>query len=446
MASLDASQSPDTKNLLLDAENNLDDYDIAITHDSNIELKGRNMVKSFFHNVRKYKSLSDSETRRWLENLPFHMRKDAIPLFVDGNSEDNSIEYQLHPSYTFLEPIKAATRPHTQFFRLYTNDHLLESPDLVMGIGRLFANYRNGDERRTSKWTGYEVFVDQTLALWMVFDTRSINPRALDWYPQPCRLSLLISSDSDETGKDPRDVSEERRYDIACFLPSLCDLPNFEFERAWKTVQKTGKSGKMTIGLVDKSEAEKRLSKYPILDNSDQSKAERQLLKHPTLDISQKVLDDLRKAILIAVNDDKTGGRALITLIARYGGNPSLIKKVITPKVIFVAVRNELFGEEIVSILVKAFPDEVCDSLSTRSVEAAAGNGTYGRQIMEKFLVTFGKLFWESMSPAAVYTAITNERCGSQILTLLFDNDRQRRGLMEGRRGHGIGTDLQGTY
>ena len=215
------------------------------------------MVKKFLQDVRKHKSLADHETRSWLGNLPFHMRKDAIPLFVDGDdSGDDSKEYQLHPCYTFLELRKEATRPHNELLRLYINNNMLEAPDLVIGIGRLFVNYRIGEAGRTSKWTGYEVFVDRELALWMVFDTQSLNPRAADWYPLPCRLSHSIPADSDDAQRALSYVSKERRLDIACFLPSLRDLADAKFKTAGEMVRKTRKSGKMTVGEVEQSEAE----------------------------------------------------------------------------------------------------------------------------------------------------------------------------------------------
>jgi hypothetical protein len=203
------------------------DYDIAITHDRNAKLKGLPMVEKFFKDVREHKSLADHKTCSWLGDLPFYMCEDAIPLFVD-DSGDDSEDYQLHPCYTFLDLDKTARQPHDELFRLSIDNNMLEVPNLVTGIGRLFVNVSNGKAGRTSKWTGYEVFVDQKLALWMVFDRHSINPLAADWYPFPCRPSHPILQDSGDEQRDLRYASKKRLFDIACFLPSLRDLANAE--------------------------------------------------------------------------------------------------------------------------------------------------------------------------------------------------------------------------
>ena len=71
---------------------------------------------------------------------------------MNGNSHgDDSEDYQLHPHYTLLELSKAAAQPHSELCRLSIDDSVLEDPDLVIGIGRLFVN--TGDHRagRTSK-------------------------------------------------------------------------------------------------------------------------------------------------------------------------------------------------------------------------------------------------------------------------------------------------------
>ncbi|KAI4161634.1 MAG: hypothetical protein LQ342_004775 [Letrouitia transgressa] len=241
-------------------ENDFGDFDIAITHDRNAKLKGRHAVEKFFKDVREHRSLADHKTRSWLGNLPFYIREDAIPLFVDGDDhEDDSKDYQLHPRYTLLELGKTATQPHNELCRLSIDDNMLEDPNLVIGIGRLFVNVSNGKAGRTSKWTGYEVFVDKQLALWMVFDRRSINPRAADWYPLSCRLSRPIPQDSGNEQRVLSFTSKVPRFDIACFLPSLRDLADAEFSTASEKVQEKMRSGKMRVCQVERSEVDKLL-------------------------------------------------------------------------------------------------------------------------------------------------------------------------------------------
>ncbi|OAL29577.1 hypothetical protein AYO22_01991 [Fonsecaea multimorphosa] len=91
-----------------------------------------------------------------------------------------------------------------------TNQGLIHA----IGIGRLFVNVSDAEDQRISKWTGYEVFVDWDLALWMVFDPHSLNPRAKGWYPEYCTLahpSLKISSKKVQL---PSDESKTHLFDI----------------------------------------------------------------------------------------------------------------------------------------------------------------------------------------------------------------------------------------
>lgn len=211
------------------------------------------------------------------------MRDDAVPLFVDGDEHGHDSEdYQLHPHHTMLERGKTVTKPHYELLSLSIDGNTLEDPNLVIGIGRLFVNASHGKAERTSKWTGYEVFVDKELALWMVFDRLSIDPRASDWYPISCRLSHPILQDSDDY------ASKARRFDIACFLPSLRDLADAEFKTASEKVQEKFRSGKIRICQVDRSDVDKLLG---------------------TKVAPQEVLDDslkqLHPAILDAISDDR---------------------------------------------------------------------------------------------------------------------------------------------
>ena len=178
------------------------------------------------------------------------MHGDAIPLIVDGDDHsDDSVDYQLHPHYTLLEPGKTARKPYNELCRLSINGNTLEDANLVIGIGRLFVIVGNGRAGRTSRWTSYEVFVDKELALWMVFDRYPIDPQAEDWYPFSCRLSHPTLQDS---GAEQRVINcrlKALHFDIACFLPSLRHPANAGFKTASEKVQETIQCGGMRVSL-----------------------------------------------------------------------------------------------------------------------------------------------------------------------------------------------------
>ena len=188
------------------------------------------------------------------------MREEAIPLFVDeDDSRDDSEGYQLHPHYAWMEDRKTATEPDNELCRLSINSNTLKDPNLVIGLGRLFASFRNAKAARTCKRTGYEVSVNKELASWMVFDRHSNNLRAEDWYPIPCRLSHTTLQDYSEEQRVMSYISKERRFDIACFLPSLRDLSNADFKTASEKVQEGNRCGDMRVCEVERKEIDKLL-------------------------------------------------------------------------------------------------------------------------------------------------------------------------------------------
>ena len=101
--------------------------------------------------------------------------------------------------------------------------------------------------------------MDQELALWMVFDRRSIDPRAAGWYPLPCRLLRPFLKDAGAERRNLSYVSKEPPFDIACFLPSLRDLAEAEFETASEKIQEKPRSGEVRVCQVERSEVEKLL-------------------------------------------------------------------------------------------------------------------------------------------------------------------------------------------
>lgn len=159
------------------------EYDLAVEHFRNQELRQRDVVKEFFAKIKTMESsLWDQDTREWLALLPFHIREEAIPLLesnIDGVFED----YQLHPSYSWLTPGKSAKDPDFLFYRLSCAENIsiaLQIPNLFIPLGRLFVNAKNGkgnrfdkercnsNRSRLTRWTGYELFLGNDKAVWMV--------------------------------------------------------------------------------------------------------------------------------------------------------------------------------------------------------------------------------------------------------------------------------------
>ncbi|KAN0075068.1 hypothetical protein V8E54_007679 [Elaphomyces granulatus] len=224
-----------------DYENIEVEWDLAITHRCNADLRRRNKVKKFFDKVKNIKSIWDKDTREWLAGLPRTMRGEAIPLFesnIDGDSED----YQLHPNYSWLTPGVNAEDPDNDFYQLSDTELQVSQNCLFMPLGRMFVNAANGNERafenssRLTRWTGYEVFVTNDLGLWIVFDGHSLASRAPLWYPVPAGLTA------------------EFEQGIACILPALNELEHATFGNARESMKTTYQSGLKIINEVNKSD------------------------------------------------------------------------------------------------------------------------------------------------------------------------------------------------
>jgi len=395
-----------------DEGNEFCDYDIAITHHRNTELKEQ--LNQFLQDAQKHNSLRDPQTRSWLVDLPFSMRKDVIPLFTHGDtSGDASEDYQLHPGRTWLDVDTAAAQPHKELFCLMKDDETLPAPITVIGIGRLFINTSADTGKRTSKWTGYEVFVDQELALWIVFDRKSHYPPAADWYPVPIRL-----------GHD--DEPQVGPFDIARLLPSLHDLANASFKGARDTVQQTMDSGKMKLGLIAQKDVERLLSQT-ILDSQvvETSDTLQQLpLSDPPAMDSPELhanYDALSHELLIAVRDGAKTAQKILDFLAKNKDDFSRIKELITPGIVAGAAGNEGCGEQILKIIIKQFKDEVRKSIGIGVVRAAAENGRYGDQIIEILIRQFNSEIRKSISFQVVKAAAGNPKQGAQVLQRLLD-------------------------
>lgn len=177
------------------------EWDLAVTHNRNEELRQRTSVKQFFAKISTIESLCDQETRDWLGSLPHHMRREVIPLFessIDGVFED----YHLYPSYSWLTKGKIAKNPDLNFYHLSCVENTEpQMGGLFMPLGRLFVNADNGNhfnERcnsnrsRLTRWTGYEVFI----TIWPsgLSSTGIRLPATLDYGIQSPAASRNLSS------------------------------------------------------------------------------------------------------------------------------------------------------------------------------------------------------------------------------------------------------------
>lgn len=344
------------------------------------------------------------------------MRKDVIPLFTHGDdSGDASEDYQLHPCRTWLDVDTTAAQPDKELFCLIKDDKTfkdLGSVIVVIGIGRLFINASTGIGGRTSKWTGYEVFVDQKLALWIVFDRKSRYLPAADWYPVPIRL---CSDNEQQVGP----------FDIACLLPSLHNLANTSFERVRGTVQKTMDSGKMKLGLIAQEEVRLLFQTTIASQVVEPSDILQQLplstppaMDSPELHANPDALSaEISRAVAFGGKD----AQKIVDLLAKYKDDFSRIKERITPDIVASAARNEGCGEQILKIFIQQFNDEVRKSIRIPVVQAAAGNERYGDQIMTMLIHQFNDAVRKSIKAEVVKAAAGNSKQGAQILQKLLD-------------------------
>jgi hypothetical protein len=119
------------------------DWDIAIRHVHNSELRKRPAVQEFWEKFKEVKSLLNPETLKLLGSVRHSMRKDPVPLF-QVDTDNFSANYQLHPNYSWLELGRAEHDADYYFYKLSTNDeNQVYKHRLFMPIGRLFVNAPN---------------------------------------------------------------------------------------------------------------------------------------------------------------------------------------------------------------------------------------------------------------------------------------------------------------
>ena len=208
---------------------------MAIINKSNHKLRQRTAVETFLKMLQDLKSLEDLTTRLRLSSLPLKMSEEAIPLFNYTNHARNLHEdYQLHPCYTWRKVTKPIAKPHVDLLRISSKceaEKIPERLNIVICLGRLFVRARSKSTRCLLRWTGYEIFVDNSLHLWMVFDKTSISNSDRDLHPLRCLLSNPLTLHQFESGEDNKDFVDIARlchlYEIASFGgPSIEQVAN----------------------------------------------------------------------------------------------------------------------------------------------------------------------------------------------------------------------------
>jgi hypothetical protein len=143
------------------------------------------------------------------------MSEEAIPLFFFENYGKRPREdYQLHPCYTWRKGVKHVEKPHVDLLRLSSEDETEKVPEIlgiVMCLGRLFVRAKILPTRYRPRWTGYEVFVDNSLNLWMIFDKASISSPDKDRHPYRCLLSNPFRLEQYVSGEENTDFVDIAR-------------------------------------------------------------------------------------------------------------------------------------------------------------------------------------------------------------------------------------------
>ncbi|KAF2972762.1 hypothetical protein GQX73_g711 [Xylaria multiplex] len=376
---IEASKLP-AEEVLVD-ENDLDcdvgDFDIAVNHTRNKDLRAREKVEKFFRDVQTLKSLADPSTCEWLGGFPLDMYNEVFPLFDD---DDSSTGYQLHPSFTNLPLQIPAANPHPEIFCLSVAGEKISlnesfGPHLVMGIGRLFVSTNCGNDGWLSKWTGYEVFVDYDLGLWMVFDDQSKSHNHGGWYQFGCKLLSPQSQDLQDG---------ERTFGYAKFCNKIGNISSNSFDNAMELVRKTQTSGSARINQIGREEIIETLH--------------------------------IRPALMDAIG----GGIATLSKFRRTH-NPDVFRRNLTSQMFVRAAEHKEHGCTILSILLhsQAFKDS---SYYQATIEAAVKSQDAEFKLW-RVLLMLGVENWvamkNSISREAVAHAVRNEEGGREILGFL---------------------------
>ncbi|KAI1752773.1 hypothetical protein F4782DRAFT_530260 [Xylaria castorea] len=357
----------------------------------NATLRDRPKVKQFFQEVEDHKSLADSKTLSWLSKMPWRLFNEAIPLFED---DDGLEEYRLRPSPCRLRMsntvidhfpgvigISASDSTNDQRVEVHLGDSV--GARIVMAIGQLCVHLRGG--REESYWTGYDVFVDYDLSLWMIFnnyihsDLHSPAPK----YHFPCKL----------TEGDPSNMKCPN-FEFAHFCSSLHEIESTTLEEAVKLVEEC--YGSLSRGRIE----------------FDQ--------------ISTKEMNCilLRQELMNIVVMDRADPYKFWELQLRYP--PSMVKENITEEVLRRAAANQYCGLSMMELLLRGYgPLRETIENSPNVVTAAAANTEFGAKLVE--MLERGHLGEEDdkrrvlpISKLATIKALLNEEQGLDILIFFY--------------------------
>ncbi|KAI0115773.1 hypothetical protein GGR51DRAFT_502062 [Nemania sp. FL0031] len=169
------------------------EWDSARTHDSNDELSEREEVIQFFHHISNV-TRPTYELVSWLSTMSSRMEDCAIPLF-----RHRDVDYQIHPRYrrSPRRIVDGEPKPYhawTDIIRVPTEGNILVIPFGDLFINKLYTDpYEPSESARRSKDTGYSVYLDMCLNIWLVFDPRALENRKRygvvhGWFPARCHL------------------------------------------------------------------------------------------------------------------------------------------------------------------------------------------------------------------------------------------------------------------
>ncbi|KAF2962784.1 hypothetical protein GQX73_g10789 [Xylaria multiplex] len=213
------------------------DADIANTHESNEEFKKSDILMDFFTKIKDVnvevvvKTLKDEATREWIGSLPSRWRDGIIPLFTY-----NETDYQLHISYTWMNVIDTSgysmTGPRDDQRTVDFYAHALAwasgensteivlQPLVIIPLGKLLNRLGH------SSWAGYEVFVSDSLEVWMIYVPNDQDD--MRWKTFNSGFPLPQGINNDQSKDTP--AKQEPRYKLMRLCASLKHLRTATFE------------------------------------------------------------------------------------------------------------------------------------------------------------------------------------------------------------------------
>ncbi|KAI0187064.1 hypothetical protein EV127DRAFT_499877 [Xylaria flabelliformis] len=319
----------------------------------NATLRERPKIKQFFQEVDDLKFLADDKTLNWLATIRRRLFNEAIPLFEDA---DGLEQYRIRPSLHRLK-MRKATFDHCQdvIGLSYLNSTNNKRKDIHIGgpvgarlvvyIGQLCVYLRGG--RRRSTWTGYDVFVDYALGLWMVFNNHVNHDRPLSGTKHhfPCKLTKPSNMES-------------TYFDFAKFCESLHEIETTTLEKAIELVarhtrtfpQRKVEFEHISTTYMNRTHIQQKLRDMVVTDTADS-------LKFWELDsrfTRSMVKENISAEILVLAVANEHCGRSLTHyLLRQYGPLRELIEK--SPAIVTAAAGNMKYGMRILQMLHGAY-------------------------------------------------------------------------------------------